>query len=156
FGIWDRRQRRLFLARDRFGIKPLYWYCGQGVFLFASETKAILQHPRVRRAICYPALNEYFTFQNVFSDLTLFDGIRMLPPASTFSLKLDGRARPRQRCYWDFPFQATQSGLGERETQGEVRRLFEQAIKRQLRSDVPVGAYLSGGLDSGSIVGTAA
>ena len=79
FAIWDRRERRLFLARDRYGVKPLYWYTKRGVFIFSSEIKAILKHPQVSREVCYPALNEYFTFQNIFSDLTLFEGIRLLP-----------------------------------------------------------------------------
>ena len=71
---------RCFLGRDRYGVKPLYWYHGTGAFVFASEIKAILTHPAVPRDLCYPALNEYFSFQNILSDLTLFEGIRLLPP----------------------------------------------------------------------------
>ncbi len=81
FAIWDRSRELLFLARDRYGVKPLYWYNRSGAFIFASEIKAILAHRAVSRDLCYPALNEYFSFQNVFSDLTLFEGVRLLPPA---------------------------------------------------------------------------
>jgi asparagine synthase (glutamine-hydrolysing) len=157
FAIWDRRRRRLFLARDRYGIKPLYWHFGGGLFVFASEIKALLEHPRVPRRICYPALNEYFSFQNIFTDLTLFEGIRLLPPATTLVLELDSAAAPRARCWWDYPFPATPVPAGDADQAAEhVYRLFVQAVTRQLVSDVPVGAYLSGGMDSGSITCVAA
>lgn len=150
FAIWHRARRRLFLARDRYGVKPLYWYFKEGVFIFASEIKAILQHSKVSRAVCYPALNEYFTFQNVFSDLTLFDGIRLLSPGSTLELCLDGEATPTVRPYWDYSF-SSKPALSEDEAADQLYQLFVQAVTRQLVSDVPVGAYLSGGMDSGSI-----
>ena len=102
FAILDRKKRRLFLARDRYGVKPLYWYCQKGVFIFASEIKAILEHPQVSRSVSYPALNEYFTFQNIFSDLTLFEGIRLLPPAHVMTLDIGGGSAPVERPYWDF------------------------------------------------------
>ncbi|MGQ9581650.1 MAG: asparagine synthase (glutamine-hydrolyzing) [Armatimonadota bacterium] len=155
FAIWDRPRRRLFLARDRYGIKPLYWYCKNGVFLFASEIKAILEHPRVSREICYPALNEYFTFQNIFTDLTLLEGIRLLPPGCILTLDLDGMSGPKIRRYWDYPFPSEPLGLSEEECAERLYHLFVQAVTRQLVSDVPVGAYLSGGMDSGSITSIA-
>jgi asparagine synthase (glutamine-hydrolysing) len=149
FALWDRRRRQLLLARDRFGVKPLYWYSRSGVFLFASEIKAILEHPAVQRDVSYPALNEYVSFQNVLSDLTLFDGIRLLPPATILTVGID-RA-PAQRTYWDYPFDAEPIDISEDEAAEETHRLFVNAVTRQLVSDVPVGAYLSGGMDSGSI-----
>jgi asparagine synthase (glutamine-hydrolysing) len=157
FAIWDRRHRRLFLARDRYGIKPLYWYFQGGLFLFASEIKALLEHPRVARRVCYPALNEYFSFQNIFSDLTLFEGIRLLPPATTLHLDLAGSTPPQARTYWDYPFPERPADAGdEDECVEQVHRHFVQAVTRQLISDVPVGSYLSGGMDSGSITCVAA
>ena len=102
FAIWDQPRRRLFLARDRYGVKPLYWCARGGVFAFASEIKAILLHPRISAAICYPALNEYFSFQNIFSDLTLFDGIRMLPPGCTLTLDCNRSGEPVLHRYWDY------------------------------------------------------
>jgi asparagine synthase (glutamine-hydrolysing) len=156
FAIYDRPRRRLFLARDRHGIKPLYWYWGHNVFLFASEIKAILEHPQVSRDICLPALNEYFTFQNVFSDLTLFEGIRLLPAGSSLVLDLAGHSGPRQRRYWDYPFCPEPLTLSENACIDRLYDLFVQAVTRQLVSDVPVGSYLSGGMDSGSIAAIAA
>ncbi len=156
FAIWDRPRKRLFLARDRFGVKPLYWYFANDVFVCASEIKAILQHPVVRKRVCAPALNEYFSFQNIYSDLTLFEGVRLLPPASTMVLDLRSWSPPRQRVYWDYSFPREPSSMDENETIGEVHRLFVQAVTRQLISDVPVGSYLSGGMDSGSIACVAA
>lgn len=156
FAIWDRPRRRLFLARDRFGVKPLYWYLHNGLFAFASEIKAILAHPRVSRDICYPALNEYFTFQNVLTDATLFDGVRLLPPGCTLTLEVRDGAEPKLERYWDYPFPAEAAELASEEAADQLYELFIDAVTRQLVSDVPVGSYLSGGMDSGSITAIAA
>ena len=155
FGIWDQPRQRMFLARDRFGIKPLYWYCRNGTFIFASEIKAILEHPDVKRSICYPALNEYFTFQNIFTDLTLFEGICLLPPGSHLTLDVKNDNGPRIQRYWDYPVCAEQVGMSERDCAEKLHHLFSQSVTRQLVSDVPVGSYLSGGMDSGSITAVA-
>src|SRR4030095_4549456 len=104
FAIFDRKNRCLFLARDRFGVKPLYWYCKNGVFIFGSEIKAILEHPEVSTKVCYAALNEYFTFQNIFTDLTLFDGIQLLPAGCMLTLALSETGEPRIERYWDYSF----------------------------------------------------
>ena len=164
FALYDRRRRganngnagRLFLARDRYGVKPLYYYHADGVFLFASEVKALLKHPALDVRLCYPALSEYFTFQNIFSDLTLFDGVRLLPPGCTLSLELKEGESLEQNRYWDYRFDANEFNLSPEECAEEVHRLFDQAVERQLVSDVPVGSYLSGGMDSGSITAVAA
>lgn len=155
FAILDRKEQRLFIARDRYGVKPLYWYSKGGVFIFASEIKAILEHPQVSRSICYPALNEYFTFQNIFTDLTLFEDIRLLPPGHMLSIDLRNPRQPEPVAYWDYPFSLEQSGLGEEAAAEQLYHLFVQAVTRQLVSDVPVGSYLSGGMDSGSITSVA-
>lgn len=156
FAIWDRPRRRLFLARDRFGVKPLYWYLRNGVFVFASEIKAILAHPRVSRDVCYPALNEYFTFQNVLTDATLFDGVRLLPAGCTLTIEVQDGAEPKIERYWDFPFPAEPANLSAEEATDQLYEIFLEAVTRQLVSDVPVGSYLSGGMDSGSITAVAA
>ena len=156
FAIWDRRRQQLFLARDRYGVKPLYWYHHGNVFLFASEIKAILEHPKVSRSVCREAMNEYFSFQNIFSDLTLFEGVRLLPPATTLTLDANSAGPPRLNCYWDYPFGAAPLTMPENECVEQLYHLFVQAVTRQLVSDVPVGAYLSGGMDSGSITAVAA
>jgi asparagine synthase (glutamine-hydrolysing) len=156
FAIWDRSRRRLFLARDRFGVKPLYWYLRNGAFVFASEIKAILAHPRVSRDVCYPALNEYFTFQNVLTDATLFDGVRLLPAGCTLTLEVREGAEPTIERYWDFPFPAEPAEISAEEATDQLYDVFLGAVTRQLVSDVPVGSYLSGGMDSGSITAIAA
>jgi asparagine synthase (glutamine-hydrolysing) len=156
FAIWDRPRQRLFLARDKYGVKPLYWYYKDGLLLFASEIKAILEHPAVPKRICFQALNEYFSFQNIFSDLTLFDRIRLLPAASTLTFDLKGTDEPEAKTFWDYPFHLAPLKAPKAELEEELHRLFVQAVTRQLMSDVPVGSYLSGGMDSGSITSIAA
>lgn len=161
FAIYDRRPQamrkggRLFLARDRYGIKPLYYYHDHGVFLFASEIKALLQHPAVKARVCYPVLSEYFTFQNIFSDLTLFEGIRLLPPGCTLTVDPTTGQSVRQSRYWDYYFCADSFAFSLEECAEELYHLFDQAVTRQLVADVPVGSYLSGGMDSGSITAVA-
>jgi asparagine synthase (glutamine-hydrolysing) len=155
FAIWDHPRRRLLLARDRYGIKPLYWYFKNGVFLFASEIKAILEHPQVSRVVCYSALHEYFTFQNIFTDLTLFEGVRLLSSGCTLTLDLNAVSEPRVRRYWDYPFPSEPLDLSREECAERLYHLFAQAVTQQLVSDVPIGAYLSGGMDSGSITSIA-
>ncbi|MEK6274729.1 MAG: asparagine synthase (glutamine-hydrolyzing) [Actinomycetota bacterium] len=154
FALWDKQRRRLFIARDRYGIKPLYWYDRNGLFLFASEIKSILAHPAVSAEVSHPALHEYFVFQNVFSDLTLFEGVRMLPPGCTLEV-LEG-GEPRINRYWDFPAFEEQLDLSEGEAAERLTDLFVEAVTRQLVADVPVGSFLSGGMDSGSITSVAA
>ena len=155
FAIWDRARKRLFLARDRFGVKPLYYYQDDDIFVFASEIKAILKHPRVRRTVSLPALNEYFTFQNILTDLTLFEGVRLLSPGYTLIVETGDGARVSQRRYWDIPIPDRDSRITMEEATEEISRLFQQSVTRQLMSDVPVGVYLSGGMDSGSIASVA-
>jgi asparagine synthase (glutamine-hydrolysing) len=155
FAVWDRRTQSLFLARDRYGIKPLYYWVSGETFVFGSEIKSILQHPDVTANVELQALNEYFSFQNVFSDLTLFRGIRLLPPAHALSLTLGDIGSLRVQRYWDFDFREDESA-SEAEYVEELRRLFVQAVSRQLVSDVEVGSYLSGGMDSGAITAVAA
>ena len=168
FAIYDNRRQandgsraasahggRLFLARDRYGIKPLYYYQDGGVFIFASEIKALLRHPAVQAQVCYPALSDYFTFQNNFSDLTLFDGVRLLPAGCTLTVTPGQKKPVKQDRYWDPQFRADGFHLSQEECAEELFRLFDQAVTRQLVSDVPVGSYLSGGMDSGSITAVA-
>lgn len=155
FAVWDVRKNRLFAARDRYGIKPLYYWYKNSTLIFGSEIKAILQHPDVSVDVSIPALNEYFSFQNIFSDLTLFDGINLLPPAHSISLNLGDANSFHIQQYWDYNFHNDDT-ISEEEATIEIKRLFEQAVNRQLISDVEVGSYLSGGMDSGSITCVAA
>lgn len=152
FAIWDRRRGTLFLARDRFGVKPLYYTRVDGTLAIASEVKAFLALPGFRVAPDPQALVEYFTFQNILSDRTLFQGVRLLPPGSTLTVLPDGAVCAER--YWSFQFRADED-RGERYYVEGVRERFEEAVRRQLMSDVPVGSYLSGGMDSGSICAVA-
>jgi asparagine synthase (glutamine-hydrolysing) len=155
FALFDRPRRRLLLARDRYGIKPIYWAFSGGKLIFGSEIKSILAHGDLPRDISYPALNEYFSFQNILSDLTLFDGVRLLPPGSLLTIEAESGSQPVLRTWWDYPFGLECLRITEEEAAEELHRLFVQAVVRQTVSDVPVGSYLSGGMDSGSITAIA-
>jgi len=156
FAIWDRENRELLLARDRYGIKPLYYFNANGVFLFGSEVKALLAHPACRAEMDLEALLEYFTFQNFFTDRTLFKDVRLLPAGAYMRVPSESAATPSVTRYWDYSFGEPDDPCDEREYLEELDRLFAQAVERQLVSDVEVGAYLSGGMDSGSITAVAA
>jgi asparagine synthase (glutamine-hydrolysing) len=156
FAVWDSERQELFLARDRYGIKPLYYTLQGSTFLFASEVKAILAHPSYAVGLNKEALLEYFTFQNIFTDGTLFKGVKLLPPGTSLRLPLASRNGASPVRYWDFDFSQPEVIADEREYLEELDRLFRQAVSRQLVSDVDIGSYLSGGMDSGSITAIAA
>jgi len=167
--IWDSRRRRLFVARDRYGIKPLYYAITGQTILLSSEIKGLLQHPAMTARVDENTLAVYFTFQNVFSPRTLFKGVHLFPAGHCWEgrfggdplrLEEDGLGKDgelRTQSFWDFDF-STPFSIGDiswEECAGKLRELFEAAVNRQLISDVPVGAFLSGGMDSGSIVAVA-
>jgi asparagine synthase (glutamine-hydrolysing) len=155
--LWDRKERKLLLARDRYGIKPLYiWQNGASV-AFGSEQKAITTLPGFQSRVDRRALVEYFTFQNIFTDRTLLEGVQLLPPGHYATLDL-GRAHPvlERTQYWDFDFREPTRPATDDEYREELDRLFKQAVNRQLVTDVELGSYLSGGMDSGSITAVAA
>ncbi len=155
FAIWDSRERRLFLARDRYGIKPLYYTMQGHTFLFASEIKAFVASGHYRTRLDPEALLEYFTFQNFFTDRTLFKDARTFPAGHWATISADQPELHLQQ-YWDFDFQEPERPASPAEYEEELDRLFRQAVRRQLVSDVDVGSYLSGGMDSGSITAIAA
>jgi len=155
FAVWDHVARRLFLARDRYGIKPLYYTRVGDTLMFASEVKALLAVPTCKPSLDKEGLVEYFTFQNFFTDRTLFEGVRLLPAGCLLDVSLV-KGCVQQRRYWDFDFVEPSERVDEEETVEELLRLFRQAVSRQLISDVDVGSYLSGGMDSGSITAVAA
>lgn len=157
FAIYDNFQKKIYLVRDRYGIKPLYYGFSQNnTLVFASEIKAILEYKDFKTQIDKSALIEYFTFQNIFTDRTLNNNIKMLPAGHYMEIDLRGGVKSIvSRQYWDFNFYEPLSIKDEREYIEEFDRLFEQAVHRQLVSDVEVGSYLSGGMDSGAIVSVA-
>lgn len=157
FAIWDKRERTLWLARDRYGIKPLYYAVGNGAFSFGSEVKALLASGLVSAQMNRAGLLEYLTFQNFFTDQTLFDGVKLMP-AGCFArvTAAAGQVQIAVERYWDYAFTEPAGMPDEAECVEELDRLFVQAVSRQLVSDVDIGAYLSGGMDSGSVTAIAA
>jgi asparagine synthase (glutamine-hydrolysing) len=152
FAIWDSRRKRLFCARDRLGIKPFYYVVVDGRFLFASEIKALLELPQVHRRLNRLALPEFLCFGYLSSDATLFEGIHKLMPGHHLQINLDGQMpQPVITQYWDLEIEEHNPSLGESDYVSQFREMFAETVKLHLMSDVPVGVFLSGGLDSSSI-----
>jgi asparagine synthase (glutamine-hydrolysing) len=155
--FWDRKEKKLLLARDRYGIKPLYYYQNNKKIVFGSEQKAILEQPSFDRVINKKALLEYFTFQNIFTDQTLLKGIHLLQPGHYATLDLQKSNKGLEFTqYWDYHFKEPDRPVDKKEYIEELDRLFQQAVARQLVCDVELGSYLSGGMDSGSVTALAA
>jgi asparagine synthase (glutamine-hydrolysing) len=150
FAVWDERNHELVIARDRFGVKPLYYTLQDGRFLFGSEVKALMP-AGYRPSLDPAALGEYFTFQNVFSDRTLFEGVRVLPAGSFMRVRESG---VETQQYWDLRLEPEDT-LHRHEWVDLIASAFEAGVVRQLVSDVQVGSYLSGGMDSASIAAVA-
>lgn len=149
FALWDGRRQELLLARDRAGKKPLVYTFAGGAFLFASEAKALLQDPAVSVRVNPEALHHYLTYQYVPGPLTIFDGIYKLPPAHTLLLR-DGTTTLRR--YWDLSYTRKQTPRRLEDCVAAFNELFRDAVRVRLRSDVPLGAFLSGGIDSSAAV----
>ncbi len=148
FALWDAKRHRLLLARDRLGIKPLYYTETNGSFLFASEVKALLEHPDVHAAPDLQALDLYLSFRYVPGPDTLFRSIKKLPPGHLLTVE-DGRVTVHR--FWELVLGDYQPGVNLEEAVEEFGRLFRETVRRHLISDVPVGMLLSGGLDSGAV-----
>lgn len=151
FVFYDELTGDLLIARDRYGIKPLYYCLQNNYFSFASEQKAIKSRSTFRTQLDKETLVEYLTFQNIFTDKTLEADIKLLPAAHYLLVQTRKFSSISSIKYWDFNFQEPQYVLSENEYIEEFCRLFEQAVKRTLVSDVEIGSYLSGGIDSGAI-----
>ena len=156
FALWDSKKKELLLARDRYGIKPLYYLNNNNTFLFGSEIKAILAHDGYKAEMDVEGLLEYFTFQNFFTDHTLYKDVKLLSAGCYFRINTQKNTVTNIERYWDFHFEEPDGTISDEEYAEELDRLFIQAVNRQLVSDVDVGCYLSGGMDSGSITAIAA
>ncbi len=154
FSFWDKEKKRLLLARDRYGIKPLYYSLQQDIFSFGSEQKSIIAQENFNRSLNTSALLEYFTFQNIFTDQTLLNDIKILPAGSFCELNVKSKHFFKEQ-YWDYKFQEPEKIYKKEDYLSELDFLFKQAVSRQLISDVELGTYLSGGMDSGSIAAIA-
>ncbi len=151
FAIWDRQEKELFLARDRMGVKPLYYHKDGNRLIFASEIRGILATGLVSRKLDHAALVEYFSYQSVSHPLSPIEGIRQLAAGSWMKVK---NGETRQEPYWD----VTDAGVDfdfsdSKRVQKKIRDLMLQSVERRMLSDVPVGAFLSGGIDSSAVVG---
>jgi len=152
FGLWDCKHKRLFLARDRLGKKPLVYIHHNGKFAFASEIKALLQLPWVERRVNPRAIHNYLTYQYIPAPESIFEGVKKLPPAHY--LLYDSNGTLKIDRYWKLTFNPHEEREKDEETLCEViRQKLQESVKLRLISDVPVGAFLSGGVDSSIVVG---
>jgi len=152
FAIWDQKRKTLFCARDRLGKKPFYYYWDGRVFAFASEIKALLEHPAISPRFQDALLPEYLTFGYTSGDETLFSGIHRLPPGHHLTLRLkDTGAAPVISRYWEIPEAGPAEERSDEAWIAECRQRLEETVRMRLMSDVPLGMFLSGGVDSSTI-----
>jgi asparagine synthase (glutamine-hydrolysing) len=149
FAIWDRSSRKLFVARDRLGIKPLYYCYENGTFLFGSEIKAIVAYPGVKSEFNRSTLSEYLAFGYISSAETMYAGVQKLLPGHTLELGEDGRLKSTR--YWDLSVTADADSKPRQFYVDGYRDLLQQCVSSHLMSDVPLGVFLSGGLDSSAV-----
>lgn len=149
FAIWDKSRRELFLARDRLGKKPLYYYQKDGFFIFGSELKSIIELPMVSRQIRVDAVYDFFTYQYVPDPKSIFEDIYKLEPAHCMTISAEKTVK---RQYWDLTFSQRRQGSDDA-IATELLDLVDGCVKRRMVSDVPLGAFLSGGVDSSAVVG---
>jgi asparagine synthase (glutamine-hydrolysing) len=152
FALWDTNRRRLFMARDRFGEKPLYWGVFDDTLLFASEPKVLLAHPAVRPSLNLQALRQYLSFDYVPAPLSIYEGINKLPAAHMLTLE-GGRIEIER--YWRLSYKTCEPVPSEREAAEHLRELLADSVRMRLLSDVPLGVLLSGGIDSSTIAALA-
>jgi asparagine synthase (glutamine-hydrolysing) len=151
FALWDERTKTFFLARDRLGVKPLYYGTAQdGTVVFGSEIKALLAYPGVSRELDRSAIDDYFSYGYVPDPKSIYRSISKLPPAHTLTWAV-GQTEPKVLQYWDVRFDPSFKG-SDRDAQAELLLRLEEAIKVRLMSEVPLGAFLSGGVDSSAVV----
>jgi asparagine synthase (glutamine-hydrolysing) len=149
FAIYDERERRLFLARDRIGVKPLYYFDRGGVFYFASEIKALLESGQIQREVSTEAFYHYLSFLTTPAPQTLFEGIRKLPAGHRMTVDASGRIEIER---WWSPLNSPALNLTEDEYVSDIRTLLRDSIRYRMVSDVPFGVFLSGGIDSSTNV----
>jgi asparagine synthase (glutamine-hydrolysing) len=152
FALWDSRRRRLLVARDRFGEKPLYWGTFDKTLLFASEPKVLLAHPAVKPSLNLQALRQYLSFDYVPAPLSIYDGINKLPAAH--KLVVEG-GRVEVERYWQLSYKTSEPVPSENDAADHLRELMADAVRMRLVSDVPLGVLLSGGVDSSSVAALA-
>src|SRR5437667_12808426 len=152
FALWDSKRRRLFLARDRFGEKPLYWGIFDNTFLFASEPKVLLAHPAVRPSLNLQALRQYLSFDYVPAPLSIYEGINKLRAAHMLTLE-DGKVTVER--YWKLSYKTREPVPSVNEAAEQLRELLADWVRMRLVSEVPLGVLLSGGIDSSLVTALA-
>jgi len=152
FALWDDRRKRLFIARDRFGEKPLYWGVFDRTLLFASEPKVLLAHPAVRPNLNLNALRQYLSFDYVPAPLSIYEGISKLPAAHTITLE-DGHIKVER--YWKLSYKTREPIPSVADAADQLRELLADAVRMRMVSDVPLGILLSGGIDSSVVAALA-
>jgi asparagine synthase (glutamine-hydrolysing) len=152
FALWDSKRRRMLIARDRFGEKPLYWGLFDKTLLFASEPKVLLAHPSVRPALNLQALRQYLSFDYVPAPLSIYQGINKLPAAHKLVLE---NGRVDVECYWQLNYKTAEVVPSERDAAAHLQDLLADAVRLRLVSDVPLGVLLSGGVDSSTVAALA-
>jgi asparagine synthase (glutamine-hydrolysing) len=157
FAIWDKIKERLFIARDRLGIKPLYYWAGSNEFIFASEIKSILEYSKFEKKVDHKSLCHFMTFLYVPSPFSIFEGIKKLPPAHSLTLE---KHKVKIRKYWDLDFSSRSPDLhskfnskSEEYYKRQIMVLLQDVVEGHMISDAPLGAFLSGGVDSSAVVG---
>src|SRR4029453_17261608 len=150
-GLWDHASKRLLLARDRLGIKPLYYFRGEGFLLFASEVRALLATGLVPKRLDHMALWQYLSYQSIPAPRTMVEGVRVLPPAHWMTVGPTGDLH--EGSYWNMlDATSTPADMSPEEARRRVGDLLRDAVDAHMVSDVPVGAFLSGGIDSSAVV----
>ena len=156
FALWDRNRQAVFLVRDRLGVKPLYYaQLAGGAVVFGSELKSLLAHPALTRRIDPSAIEDYLALGYVPEPKCVFAGVHKLSPAHTLCLRVGERTLPAQRCYWDVVF-APDDSITEAAALDELSARLTESVRLRLISEVPLGAFLSGGVDSSAVVATMA
>ncbi len=151
FVIYDIKLKQLFLVRDRYGIKPIYYLQTSNGFYFGSEQKSIFANPNLSKNLNFDAILEYMTFQNIFTEQTFFKNCKILKAGHYAKFNIDNKKFELKK-YWDFNFESSKNKkITYNDYEEELDRLIKQAVSRQLISDVEVGSYLSGGMDSGTL-----
>jgi asparagine synthase (glutamine-hydrolysing) len=148
FALWDEKRRRMLIARDRFGEKPLYWGIFDNTLLFASEPKVLLAHPAVKPSLNLQALRQYLSFDYIPAPLSIYEGINKLPAAHRLTLE---NGRITVEPYWRLSYVTKQPVPSEKEAEAHLRDLLADSVRMRLVSDVPLGVLLSGGVDSSAI-----
>lgn len=152
FVLWDRQERTFFAARDRVGIKPFCWTMHNGALLFSSTLEPLLILPDLPRRLNYEALRDLLVFNYIATPRTILSNVHKLPPGYRMTWTPDKQTAPQQQCYWEVPPPKVEANVDRAALLDEVESLLDQAVHRQMVSDVPLGAFLSGGIDSSLLV----